>query len=978
MISGLSVLAFGIYLLAQEASTGIIEGTVKDSSGAVVPGVTVTVKSITTGFTATAISNDTGYYRIEQLPVGTYEVRAELTGFAPVRQAKLKLQVGQKLTIDLTLGVAGQAETVTVTSEAPVVETSKTQVSSIVSDSAVANLPVNGRNFIDFVLLTPGVTRDAGRSGDISFAGQRGTLNSLQIDGTDNNNTFFGQTLGRTGSGRAPYQFSQDAVQEFQVNTSTYSAELGRAGGAVINVVTKSGTNDFHGSIFEFYRDRALNANSFFNNQIGRRKPAYHFNQFGGNIGGPIAKNKAFFFFDYDGQRNNNPQVVIFGGRPFPTDAASQQAAGQLAKYETTYNRTFNQDVYLTKVDAQLGESNRLSGRWNSQRFTGRNLENSGQTSAEEHSGNSLVKTDTITLSLNSIITPRFLNEARYQWARDKEPGTANSDVPEAIIQQGGLTVVNIGRNNFSPRETTIKRNQVIDNIALLRGNHAVRFGVDYNHDRIKNFFPGLFGGQYTFSSLANFANRVPLQYVQAFAGANTDGPLAFPNSSDFSAFIQDDWKASRRLTLNFGLRYDFQLLRNPGVKNSDSQLLAAGIDTSRVPRDKNNFGPRFGLAWSPREKFVVRGGYGIFYGRTPAIMLAQAFTQNGISVSSVTFRGAAMPTYPNRFDSIPSGGSPATPNLYFFNRDYVNPYTQQASLGFEFEVAQNTAFNISYLMVKGTHLTRTRDINLLAPVRTVVVLRGEGAAEYFRFPGPQNNPTRPFTNFGRLSEYESNSNSFYNGLILQLTRHYAQNFQAMISYTVSKAIDDNPDATSVVAFNSGDDAKMVQNPFNMRDDRSVSVVDQRQRLAISGIWDLNYLHDGAPPAARALLNHWQVSGIITIQSGRPYSGVLGTDLNNDSNRFTDRTPGQGRNTHAGDNFAGLDLRVTRYILLGERLKLQLIGEAFNLFNRTNFAVYNNTEYSLVGTELVRRADFGTPRDTFDPRIFQLAAKILF
>ena len=295
--------------LAQSA-TGSIEGSIVDQTGAAMPGVTVTIIQTATGVTRTAVSDDNGLFRIPLLPVGVYDVTADLSGFSSRKLPELMLTVGQTVTLRIQMAVSGIAETVNVSGGTPILETSRSEVSSTITESSVQNLPVNGRNFIDFALLTPGVTRDV-RTGDISFAGQRGTLNSLVVDGADNNNTFFGQTVGRTGSGRAPYQFSQDAVKEFQVNSNSFSAEYGRAGGAVINVVTKSGTNDLRGSAFEFYRDKALNANNAINVLNNRPKSPYHYNQFGGTLGGPIRPNRDFFFFNYDGQRNTQPNVVF-------------------------------------------------------------------------------------------------------------------------------------------------------------------------------------------------------------------------------------------------------------------------------------------------------------------------------------------------------------------------------------------------------------------------------------------------------------------------------------------------------------------------------------------------------------------------------------------------------------------------------------------------------------------------------------------
>src|SRR4029077_17191835 len=285
--------------------------------------------------------------------VGNYDLAVEAKGFKVAKLAAVPLLVGAVATVDLHMEVGAPSESVTVSAETTGVETTRSQTSTAVNSESVSNLPINGRNFLDFTLLPPGVVRDPSRSGDLSFGGQRGTANSVQVDGTDSNNVFFMQSTGRAGTGRNPYSFSQDAVQEFQVDSNTYGAETGRAGGGVINVVTKSGTNTWHGTAFEFFRDRGLNANTWANNHAnggkGLPKGAYHFNQFGGNLGGPIAKNKAFFFFDYDGQRNNSPNTVI-PGIAAPSDALSQQAFASLQPYIVSYAQGLKNNVYLAKV----------------------------------------------------------------------------------------------------------------------------------------------------------------------------------------------------------------------------------------------------------------------------------------------------------------------------------------------------------------------------------------------------------------------------------------------------------------------------------------------------------------------------------------------------------------------------------------------------------------------------------------------------
>src|SRR6266571_2090129 len=306
---------------AQQGTSGSIEGTITDQQGGAIANAKLTAVNAATGLTLQASSDDNGLFHFLAVPVGTYLVTVEHSGFAKY-SADVTVDVAARINLPVQMAVGSQAEAVTVSAAPPVLETTRSSVQSVVNDLAVADLPTLGRNFINFTLLTPGVTTDV-RTGDISFAGQRGTLNSLIVDGSDNNNTFFAQTLGRTGSGRGPYQFSQDAVQEFQVNSNAYSAEYGNAGGAVINVVTKSGTNDFHGTGFEFYRDRSMNAFDPIAKAQGKAKPPYHFNQFGGDIGGPVKKDKLFFFFDYDGQRNTVQNLVFTPpaspGRSMPT-----------------------------------------------------------------------------------------------------------------------------------------------------------------------------------------------------------------------------------------------------------------------------------------------------------------------------------------------------------------------------------------------------------------------------------------------------------------------------------------------------------------------------------------------------------------------------------------------------------------------------------------------------------------------------------
>ena len=439
-------------LAQSEVGTTSINGTVSDPSGAAIADAKVTARNKGTGFVREGASTGAGLYNLTGLPVGAYEVTVAAPGFKVSRAPDVNLALGAASTLNVRLELGTSTAEITVASEAPLVETTRTVISTSVSTRQVESLPINGRNFLDFTLLTPGVVRDPTRGGDLSFGGQRGTSNSLLIDGSDANNTFFGQSAGRTGTGRNPYSFSQDAIAELQVNTNDYAAEIGRAGGGVINVLTKSGSNAFHGTAFEFYRDKSLNANTWDNNALGRAKRAYHFNQFGGNLGGPIWKNKLFFFFDYDGQRNTTPNIVIPG--VFPTTPAESQVLGSLAPQLVPYNNSLNNDVYLGKVDWNISNNQRVSFRYNANRFVGQNYENAGATSAQGHTGNSNVTTDNAGFIYTAALSPNSVLEGRFFYLRDNEPGEANSSDPETVLRQNGQTVLSFGRNSFSPRFT--------------------------------------------------------------------------------------------------------------------------------------------------------------------------------------------------------------------------------------------------------------------------------------------------------------------------------------------------------------------------------------------------------------------------------------------------------------------------------------------------------------------------------------------
>jgi hypothetical protein len=956
---GTCVIAAGGTAAAQSV-TGSIDGLVVDPTAGVLAGVAITAMQHDTGVTRATVSDDRGAFSLPVLPAGTYRLSAELAGFE-TRRIDLRIFVGQRVDVRVELAVAGVDQSVVVLAERPVLETTRSHVSAIVDEHAVRNLPVNGRNFLDFTLLTPGVTRDV-RGGDLSFAGQRGTLNSVIVDGVDNNNTFAGQALGRTGTGRAPYQFSADAVQEFQVNSSSYSAEYGRAGAGIISVVTRSGTNQLRGSLFEFYRDIALNATNAINELNGQPKSPYHYHQFGGTLGGPLRRNRDFFFANYDGQRNRQSNLVFLNlPSDTPTDPLTQAGIAMLQPLAFSWDRGLNQDVFLIKTDHRVRDAHALTFRYNHQDFAGDNYENGGPQNAFEHTGPSLVRTRTLSATWTNVTRSRLFNELRWHYARDHEPGEANSENPEAVVNQGALVLL-IGRNNFSPRSSTIDRLQIADTVTAERGSHEFKGGFDLQIDRIRSYFPGFFNGSYTFRSLASFALGRPSapneSYQQSFAGPGTSGPESQPDVSEVSGFVQDAWRARPDLTLNVGLRYDLAKMDPPPATNPDPQLAAAGVDTGRFDPDVNNVAPRVGVAWHPAGRsYVVRAGWGVYYGRIPAVLVA-ATNNNGVNVISVTLTGAAVPTYPEKLTEIPAGAAPP-PNIFYIDKDFSSSKVTQASGAIEWALGARTTLAASYLFAGGSSLARSIDRNLGPLGERTVTVEGTGEVLRYHFFGTP----RAFTGFQRVIAFESNAESNYNGFTLDLNRRFAAGSMLRASYTLSRVVDTVPDATAVAPGNIGDDLKYASNPLDFEVDRTVGANDQPHRFVTSGVYGVR---------------RWWFSGIFTAQSGQPYSARINGDLNGDGNTRNDLAPGTTRNALRLPAIVQLDLRVARDVPLGSRATAQLIVEGFNVLNRDNINGVVMAKYALSGAILRPNLLFGGPMTSAGERIIQLACRVTF
>jgi hypothetical protein len=469
------------------------------------------------------------------------------------------------------------------------------------------------------------------------------------------------------------------------------------------------------------------------------------------------------------------------------------------------------------------------------------------------------------------------------------------------------------------------------------------------------------------------------------------------PNYVELAAFAQDTWRVLPSLTLDLGLRYEVQIMSRSSVHNTVPALISAGVDTTFIPTDRNNFAPRFGFAWNPLQsgRMTIRGGYGLSFPRFLAATAARAFFQNGITVQTRTFTGASIPAYPNTICGAPDpAGAPpdcAAPSagadiIMAIPHSYRQSVIQQGSLGIEYALSKDMAISVTYLRAKGDHLTHWQDINLPNPVVASITIAGTDSVFTYR----SYLPPRPIVGFDRVFLLTANGTSSYNGLAVQVNKRLSGDFQFMGSYTFGKVLDDNPTLGSV---NPGPgDASFLSDARDPRLDRGLGDYDQRHRFVLNGIWELRY---GArlPRPVRTILSGWQLSGILAVDSGRPYSGMINYDLNGDGNSSTDRTPGSRRNIFSLPTSVSFDPRLTRQVRLTERLALQVSCDAFNVFNRANIGGVRTTQFSrstsaavcggnqrtpCLVPQFTGASAFGTPTAAGDPRIMQFAAKFLF
>jgi len=909
-------------LAQQNVTSGALSGRIEDSRGALVSGANVTATNLETHQRLATTSDVEGRYRFPYLRTGEYDLTVEAAGFTAMTR-HLTLLVGQTLELPLKLDVAGVSANVNIGSaDVPLVETVRSQVAETIRPREIADLPLNGRNYLDLALLVPGVSPTNTASNQrfaetsavpgqgISVAGQRNLYNSFIVDGVSAND----DAADLTGT-----YYSEEVIDQFQVVTSGGIAEFGRASGGVVNILTRSGTNDFRGNFYGFLRNQRFDAR----NPLAPTKDLLTQAQYGGTASGPLRRERTFFFTNFEQTRRNYSAVLTIAPTAVTTINNRLRAInfhGPLIETGVV-PASFDTTNFFARLDHRINARNQLSARYSLYHIEAVNSRTVGGLNSISR-GSGINDTDqTVQVSNVTTLSSRTINEARFQFTHSRLDAPINDTVGPAVNISG---VASFGTATFSPLARDINLFEVVDSVSTQIRNHSLKAGGGFLYNRLNILFPGAFQGVYSFSSLSNFLNGNYNTFQQAFGA-----PDQFQSNPNVGMFVQDEWRVRRDLTINAGLRYDLQFLPDP------------------IKTDTDNFAPRLGIVYAPGDrKTVVRASFGLYYDRIPLRATSNALQRDGSKYLVVQLAPTqpGAPVFPNALSVQPTS-LPTKPNITRIDPNIEDSYSEQANLQIERELPWNAVVSVGYLHLRGKHLILSRNVN--AP--TVPPSAG--------LP----NLGRPDPNWGNISRFESSGNSYYDGMVVSFNQRARRWATMRLSYTLSKTIDD----AGNFFFST------VQNNLNIRDDRGLSDNDQRHRLVLSGT--LEAPREGKVEGFARLLHGFQFGYIFTYASRLPFNVLLGSDRNFDSNN-NDRPIGIGRNTGRGFDFASLDLRVSRRFRLTERIDLQLLAEGFNVLNRANFGVPNNT----FGSGVNPLPTFGQPTAAFDPRQFQFGMKVSF
>jgi len=930
---------------AQEAiNFASVSGRVTDPQGAVVPGAHVSARQTETNVLSATVTNSEGRFRFPYLKIGTYELQVHVDGFADSTRM-LKASVGAAFDIPVTLAVAGLDTSVTVVADAPLLEAARSQIAGTVPQSEVQSLPMNGRNFLDLALLIPGVSptnigstqlfaeTSAVPGQGISIASQRNLSNNFIVDGLSANDD---------AAGLSGIPYGVDAVEQFQVVTSGGQAELGRALGGYINVVTKSGTNALRGTLYDFIRDDNFNAP---NALSGTTLPMDQ-QQYGGSLGGPIVRNRTFFFGNFEQRLLDQTGLVTILPENVPVINAKLAAAGYPGSSVDTgiYPNPVHSANALAKLDHHLNGADHLTFRYALYHVASDNSRGAGALNAPSASAGLDNVDHSLGFGNTWTLSPQTVNETRAQMVYSDLNALPTDLVGPAVSIAG---VAAFGTLSTSPTRRLNKMYQVVNTLSRQAGAHALRAGVDVviNDDTIT--YPRSFRGNYAFSSMANFLVDNYSGFTQTFGD-----PVVSQTNPNVGMYAQDEWRVGSTVTLNLGLRYDLQFLDT--------------IDT-----DSNNVSPRLGFAWSPggSQDLVVRGSAGLFFDRVPLRAVANAILSAGNTTELANLH------QPSVAGLIPTqAGAPVFPNILpariltttlvdftTMDRDLQNAYSRQASVEVERVLAQGLTASIGYQYLRGDNL-------LMSVNQNVPTCVAQGT----------NNGCRPNAAYRNNSQYSSVADSTYHGLHVSLVQRPSTWASVRVTYTLSKSMNNVGEAF----FSSPVDPTDITRDWGRSDD------DQRHRLVLNGTVTTSMA--AATTTWERISHGFQVSGLLQYYSSLPFnitSGVANLQGTN-SRPLADGAIAAPnfdvravilipRNAGIGSDFFSLNLRLSRGFRMAGSARIEGLVEAFNLTNRAN-AVTRNSNFGPGSYPTNPVATFNQVTAVGDPRTFQFGVRLTF